>query len=94
MALRYTEDAIKDLDDILDFIADDSSERALAFVAKIKSKIELLADFPALGVSCQGKGISENCRVMIYKSYLIFYSVNEEEILILNIINAAEDYTR
>ncbi len=93
MKLRYSEDALDDLEQILDFIAEDSSERALAFIERLKSSIELLIIFPGLGVSCQSKGISEDCRVMVFESYLIFYAVSKENILVLSIINAAKDYT-
>jgi len=93
MELKYSEDALDDLDQILDFIAEDSQVRALEFIDRLKSSIELLVAFPGLGVSCQSKGILENCRVMIFESYLIFYIVNVEKILILSIINAAKDYT-
>jgi len=94
MKLRYSEDALDDLDQILDFIAEDSSERVIAFIERLKSKIELLIAFPGLGVSCQSKGIQEDCRVMIFESYLIFYAVLEENILVLSIVNAAKDYTK
>ena len=94
MKLRYSEDALDDLDQILDFIAEDSSDRALAFIERLKSSIELLVAFPGLGVSCQSKGIAEDCRVMIFEAYLIFYSVSEENILVLSIVNAAKDYTK
>ena len=94
MELKYSEDALDDLDEILEFIAKDSPARAVSFIEQIKSKIELLITFPSLGVSCQSKGILEDCRVMIFGSYLIFYSVDEENILVLSIINAAEDYTK
>ena len=94
MELKYSENALDDLDKILKFIAEDSPARALTFIDNIKSKIELLTDFPGMGVSCQSKGILEDCRVMIFGSYLIFYSVYEEIILVLSIISAAEDYTK
>ena len=94
MEIKYLEDALNDLDQILEFIAKDSPARAVSFIEKIKSKIELLMTFPGLGVSCQSKGILEDCRVMIFGLYLIFYSVDEENILVMSIINAAEDYTK
>ena len=92
MELKYSEDALDDLNQILAFIAKDSPARALSFIDSIKSKIELLISFPGLGISCKSKGIDEDCRVMVFGSYLIFYSVFEEKILILSIINAAKDY--
>ena len=92
MELKYSKDAVEDLTQILDFIAEDSHVRALAFIDRLKENIELLITFPGLGVSCQSKGISKDCRVMIFESYLIFYTVKPDEILILNIINATKDY--
>ncbi len=94
MRLKYSEEALNDLDEILMFIAKDSPARAISFIDQIKEKIELLLDFPGLGVSCQSKGIPQEYRVMIFGAYLIFYSVVEEDILILSIINAAEDYAK
>lgn len=94
MELKYSKDALDDLDQIVEFIAKDSPSRALSFIDRLKSNIELLIIFPSLGVSCQSKGLLEDCRVMIFESYLIFYSVSEKNILVLSIINAAEDYTK
>ncbi len=94
MELKYSEDSLTDLDEILEFIAKDSPARAITFIEKIKTKIELLTVFPDLGVNCHNKGIPEDCRVMIFKAYLIFYIYDEEEIIVLSIINAAEDYTK
>jgi len=94
MKLRYSEDVLDDLNQSLDFITEDSSERALSFIERLKSSIELLITFPGLGVSCQSKGIAEDCRVMIFESYLIFYAASKENILVLSIINAAKDYTK
>ncbi len=94
MELKYSDTAIDDLYTLLDFIALDSQNRALTYVKKLKSKIELLTIFPNMGVSCQSKGIDEDCRVMIYESYLIFYTVEYETVTIRNIINSAFDYTQ
>ena len=94
MKLRYSEEALADLDRILEFIAQDSRARAVSFLEKLKSRIELLTVFPALGVSCRSKGIDEDCRVMIFESYLIFYTASKESVFVLSIINAAEDYTK
>ena len=86
MMLKYSKDALDDLDEILNFIANDSPVRAVSFIDEIRSKIELLLDFPALGMSCRSKGIDKDCRVMIFGSYLIFYEVNNETILVLSIM--------
>jgi len=94
MRLRYSEEALADLEQILDFITQDSPVRALSFIEKLKAKIELLTIFPALGVSCRSKRIAEDCRVMIFESYLIFYTITIDDITVLSIINSAKDYTK
>ena len=94
MDLKYSESAIEDLYEILDFIALDSPKRASSFIDKLKSKIELLTIFPNLGVSCRNKGIAEDCRIMIFESYLVFYAIEDETVVIRNIINCAFDYTK
>ena len=94
MELKYSKDSVDDLENILEFITNDSPGRALEFIEKIKSKIELLLTFPSLGVNCTSKGLDVDCRVMIFEAYLIFYRVDEKEILIISIVNSASDYTK
>ena len=77
MQIEYTEIAIIDLTSILDIISRDSPRRALAYVGKIKSAIELLALFPNLGVTCKSRGLDDVCRVMVFEHYLIFYTLDE-----------------
>ncbi len=93
MELKYSERAVEDLYKIVDFIALDSPDRALAYIKRVRSKIEILKTFPNLGVTCQSKKIEKDCRVMIYESYLIFYTVEPDSVTISNIINSATDYT-
>jgi len=94
MELKYSNDSVDDLHNILKFISNDSPTRALEFIEKIKSKIELLLTFPSLGINCKNKGLDVECRVMIFEAYLIFYRVSEREIFVISIINSAEDYIR
>ncbi len=93
MRLKYTQEATADLVDVLDHIALDSPKRALSYVSKLREAIELLQLFPNMGVACKTKGINEDCRVMTYESYLIFYVVMVDTVLIKTIINASRDYT-
>jgi len=93
MRLKYTEEAAADLVDLLDHIALDSPARALSYVGKLREAIELLQSFPNIGVACKTKGIYEDCRVLTYESYLIFYVVMVDTVLIKTIVNASVDYT-
>lgn len=93
MTLKYTQEATLDLTAILDHIALDSPKRALTYVGKLREAIELLQQFPNIGVTCKTKGVDEDCRIMTYESYLIFYVVTIDTVLIKTIINASKDYT-
>ncbi len=93
MQLEYTEEATADLVDLLDHIALDSPKRAFSYVGKLREAIELLQLFPNIGVACKTKGIDEDCRVLTYESYLIFYVVMVDTVLVKTIINASRDYT-
>ena len=93
MRLKYTEEAIADLVDLLDYIALDSPKRALSYVDKLREAVELLQLFPNIGIACKTKGIDEDCRVLTYESYLVFYVVMDDTVLIKTIINGSKDYT-
>jgi len=50
MHLEYSEQSIVDLDNIMEYIAKDNQSRALQYIEKMKSKIELLLHTPNIGV--------------------------------------------
>jgi hypothetical protein len=47
-----------------------------------------------MGVECKYKNVYQDCRVYIIDSYLVFYSVKEDHIIIRRVLNSAIDYTR
>ena len=92
MLIDYSEKSIGDLSEIGEHIAKDSNLRAVQFLRKLKSKIELLVHFPLMGIACESKGINKDCRVMIFESYLIFYTTNKESIHINKILHHSVNY--
>ncbi len=72
MHLEYSEQSIVDLDNIIEYIAKDSISRALTYIDKMKSKIELLIDAPNIGIECKIKKINRNCKIFIFEHYLAF----------------------
>ena len=94
MPINYTELAVSDLGKVFEFIASDNKKTALEYLSKIKSKIELLAVSPDMGVTCRSKNIDSHCRVLIYENYLIFYKVDNFSILILRVIHSSVDYQK
>ncbi len=92
MQIDYSDQSIDDLSKIGEYIAKDSKSRAVQYLIKLKTKIELLIHFPYMGVECQSKNIHEDCRVMIFESYLIFYTIKKESIRINRIFHHSVNY--
>lgn len=92
MAIRYSEASLLDLQEVIDAIAEDSLERALSYADKLKSKIELLAAFPRMGVECRKKNIEFDCRVYIFESYLIFYRIADAGIEVRRVLHGSRNY--
>ena len=92
MHLEYSEQSIVDLDNIIEYIAKDSTSRALQYIDKMKSKIELLVDAPNLGVVCKTKKINHDCRILIFEDYLVFYTKKENNIQIKRVLHSSVNY--
>ena len=81
MQIKYSEQSILDLEAIIEYISKDSISRALAHADFLKTKIKLLASSPYIGMECKYKNVYQDCRVYIIDSYLVFYSVRENNII-------------
>ena len=92
MHLEYSEQSIVDLDDIIAYIAKDSKSRALQYIDKMKSKIELLVHAPNIGVACKAKNINKYCRILIFEDYLVFYTIKENYIQIKRVLHSSVNY--
>ncbi len=92
MHLEYSEQSIVDLNNIIEYIAKDSKNRALQYINKMKSKIELLIDTPNMGVDCRTKKINRDCRIFIFEHYLVFYTTKENNIQIKRILHSSVNY--
>ena len=93
MYLEYSEQSIVDLESIIKYIAKDSKTRALQYIDKMKSKIELLVHTPNIGVRCKEKKINLNCRIFIFERYLVFYTIKEDTIQIRRVLHSSVNYT-
>ena len=94
MHIKYSEQSILDLDAIIEYISKDSVNRALSYADFLKTKIKILSSSPYIGIECKHKNVYQDCRVYIVDSYLIFYTVQESEIIIRRILNIAVNYAR
>lgn len=87
---RFTTLASRDLESIVDYIADqgdfDTAERVLAMV---NEKCRRLASFPALGR--RRDELSPSVRSFPAGSYLIFYRIVDDSVEILRIVSGYRD---
>jgi len=90
--IRYTKLAENDLASLFQIIYADKPDSAIDFLDKLDIFISLLEDNPYMGIACKEKKISQDCRVLIYEDYLIFYTVKNDEVVIIRILNSHHDY--
>lgn len=81
--------ALTDLDDIFDYIAEDSLDRAIAFVRKLHGQIEKLAASPGMGR--RRDQLLSGLRSFPYGNYLIFYIPLDDGVDVVRVLNGARD---
>lgn len=92
--IRYTELAEADLAELFDLIYSDKPTVAVEFLHKLEIFISLLEANPMMGVECKKKNVHKECRVLIYENYLIFYTITDNEVIILRILNEHYRYEK
>jgi len=91
--IRYLTIAVRDLEDIFDYIARDRPVAAAALLEKFDKTISQLADFPELGVLPKDDRLKRiGYRMLIIEDYLVFYVIKFETIQIRRIIHGARQY--
>ena len=76
----------EELEAILDFIAQDSLERALVFYEKLIVAIDAIPLFPKKSRK-SSKLNDANVREMVFDGYVIVYKIYENKILVLGIFS-------
>ncbi|MEX1139893.1 MAG: type II toxin-antitoxin system RelE/ParE family toxin [Bacteroidota bacterium] len=91
-SLRYLPVAQDDLIAIFDFIAQDSPNRAKAFVEKLDKRVSLLKSNSQLGRIPRHPKLREyGYRVLIIESYLVFYIVRGQAIEIHRAVHGSRN---
>jgi len=91
MKVFVHESAAGELDDIFDWVSNDSPRAASELVRRIRARIDRLA---IAGLSHIGRpGLVEGTRELVEGPYIIVYVVDEpvEEITVLAIVHGARD---
>lgn len=92
MHVRWLRAALKDLDEIGDYIANDSPRAAAEVVDIIWESVQSLSDFPALGRPGRVHGTRE--LVVTGTPYVVPYRVKAGTVEILRVFHGARKWPR
>lgn len=87
----WTITAYKDLQSIVEFIAEDSPYYAMSFYEDVMNKAQTLKDFPLRG-RIVPETDDQNRREIFIHRYRIIYKIQNENVIISTIIHGARDY--
>ena len=82
--IKWTENALVDLDDIASFISKDSPNYAQILVKQIYEMVSHLEEFPKFGRKVPEYN-DPNLREILYKNYRIIYLIKSEHLEIISI---------
>ena len=97
MKLRYTPEALRDLQEIKRYIKGELHNPAAAnrITKAILDGCAQLKQLPEMGVSIGAKtGYETDLRMLVVESYIALYRIDTEAVSIGRIINARQDYIR
>jgi plasmid stabilization system protein ParE len=80
MKLRFTRPALADLENILDYVAEQSPKAARHIQARIHAIFDLIAQQPRIGVQTDDPTLRR--AVTVPYPYLIFYEVAGQDIIV------------
>ena len=86
----FTDAAVKDLEEICDYIARQSSQAASQLFDAIRKKCKLVANFPNMGKSYSR--LATNLRGFVVEDYVVFYYPREDGINIVRVISGYRDF--
>ncbi len=94
-AVRLLRAAGEDLSEIYEYIAADNLKAAEAILARIEENLELLAREPQFGrIPVDEELVRMGYRYLIVANYLVFYTFEEQTVLVHRIIHGARDFLR
>ena len=86
MALRWTKTALRTVDEIAGYIAQDYPGRATSFARELRDATARLEAFPGMGRAGRLHGTRE---LVIHKNYIAIYRVKGDDVEILRIHHVA-----
>jgi len=89
--IKWTSQALADLEAIGDFIARDAQSFAQVFVDRVFGSVDRLAVFPRSGRIVPEIG-QENIREIVFGNYRIVYLVSEDDVSILTVFHGSRQF--
>ena len=83
---QLSEDAERDLDEIVDFVAADSVEASRRVLADLLAAMQQLADMPRMG-HVRRELAEDDVRFWVVHSYIIAYRAEVEPIQVLRVLS-------
>ena len=87
--IAWSEEALKDIEEIISFISKDSKLYAVNFASKIISAVETLKVFPEIGRIVPEYG-DPKIREIIYRNYRIVYQIEERAVEIITVSHGSK----
>lgn len=89
----YLPAAVRDLEEIVDYVRRDGLTRAEKLLDKLEVEIGRLARFPRLGVIPKDMHLArKGYRILIVDNYLVFYVVRGKTVRVRRVIHGARRY--
>jgi toxin ParE1/3/4 len=88
MRVRYTETVLTEIEAIFSYIAADNPAAASVVASQIRRTIALIGTAPKIG-RLKYREVVRMLPVRRYPQYLIFYTIEANEVIILNVRHAA-----
>jgi toxin ParE1/3/4 len=85
----FSDTAIRDLDEICNYIAVENSKAASKLFDLIRQKCKLVANFPNMGKSYSR--LAPSLRGFVVEDYIIFYYPNSDGINIARVVSGYRD---
>ena len=86
--IKWSNDALLDLDAISEYISQDSTETSKTFIQEIFKKVENLLNFPSIGRTVPDQR-NEKIHEILHKNYRIIYEIKDDLIEILIVIHGS-----
>ena len=94
--IKYTNEAIEDIARIYDEVFTSCLDHEVTknYLNSLIDKIDLVSDFPESGSPLCFGSFTSDYRYIIYKSYLAFYHIYNEVIIVDRILFSRSDYKK